>query len=88
MHGSFPNPFNPKTTISFALGNNEQVNLAVYDISGRLVKTLVDSKMVAGDHEVVWNGKDSNGQRVASGVYLYKMTAGDFSSTDKMLMLK
>jgi hypothetical protein len=88
MHGSFPNPFNPKTTISFALGNNEHVNLSVYDITGRLVRTLVNSTMDAGDHEVVWNGKDTDGHKVASGIYFYKMTAGDFTSTDKMTMLK
>ncbi|MCP4605554.1 MAG: T9SS type A sorting domain-containing protein, partial [Proteobacteria bacterium] len=76
------------TTISFALGNPEHVNLAVYDISGRLVRTLVDNKMDAGEQNVIWNGKDSNGQHVASGVYFYKMIAGDFSSTDKMILLK
>lgn len=88
MLGNFPNPFNPTTTIKFNLANTEHVNLAVYDISGRLVKQLVNGQMDAGEKNIVWNGKDQSGQRVASGVYFYKMSAGDYSATDKMVMLK
>ena len=88
LKGNFPNPFNPKTTIRFALAANEYVHLNVYDLGGRLVKTLVDEPMVAANHEVVWDGKDNNGARVASGVYFYKLVAGDFNATEKMVMLK
>lgn len=88
LKGNFPNPFNPKTTIRFALAANEHVHLSVYDLGGRLVKTLVDEPMVAANHEVVWDGKDNSGARVASGVYFYKLVAGDFNATEKMVMLK
>ncbi len=86
--GNFPNPFNPKTTIKFALSSAETVHLNVYDLSGRMVKTLVDGPMAAQDHEVIWDGKDDSGSRVASGVYFYKLVAGDFTATEKMVMLK
>ncbi len=86
--GNFPNPFNPTTTIKFALSSAENVHLSVYDLSGRTVTTLVNGPMAADHHEIVWNGKDDNGNRVASGVYFYKLTAGDFNATDKMVMLK
>jgi hypothetical protein len=86
--GNFPNPFNPTTTIKFALSTDEIVHLNVYDLSGRMVKTLVNGPMAAEDHEVIWNGKDDSGNRVASGVYFYKLVAGDFTATEKMVMLK
>ncbi len=86
--GNYPNPFNPKTTIRFSTAQTGNVNLAVYDISGRLVKELVNGSMSAGDHEIVWSGKNGNGNQVASGVYFYKMVTADFSSTEKMVMLK
>ena len=88
LEGNFPNPFNPVTTIKFALSASEHVSLAVYDISGRMVKELVNDRMIAGDHEVIWDGKNNSGTKAASGVYFYKMSAGDYSATDKMVMLK
>jgi hypothetical protein len=88
LDGNFPNPFNPKTAIRFSLAANEHVNLSVYDISGRLVKELVNSSMISGDHEIIWDGKNNSGNKAASGVYFYKLNAGDFSGTDKMVMLK
>ncbi len=86
--GNFPNPFNPKTTIRFALSSAEAVQLNVYDLTGRVVKTLVNGPMSADHHEVVWDGKNGSGDRVASGVYFYKLVAGDYSATEKMLLLK
>ncbi|MCP3975607.1 MAG: T9SS type A sorting domain-containing protein, partial [bacterium] len=88
LSGNFPNPFNPKTTIKFALASEEHVHLSVYDLSGRVVKTLVNGSMLATDHEVVWDGKNENGDRIASGVYFYKLVAGDYTATEKMVMLK
>jgi len=88
LNQNYPNPFNPSTTISFALPQNEQVKLEVYDILGNLVKTVVNQQMSAGTYTVVWNGFDQNGARVASGVYLYRLQAGSFSTVKKMLMLK
>ncbi|MCP4550218.1 MAG: T9SS type A sorting domain-containing protein [bacterium] len=88
LHGNYPNPFNPTTTISFSLAEAGQVELAVYDITGRLVTELVNGKMAADNHEVIWSGMDVRGNRVASGVYFYKLTADDYTATEKMIMLK
>ena len=88
LNQNYPNPFNPTTNIEFALPQHETVKLEVYDILGRLVTTLANSDMAAGTYRVTWNGKDSNGQSVASGLYLYRLQAGSFSAVKKMLMLK
>jgi len=72
--GNVPNPFNPATEILFALPAEQGVNVAVYDISGRLVKTLVDERRAAGDHSVRWDGTDRGGRSVASGTYFVRMT--------------
>lgn len=85
---NYPNPFNPTTTIRFALPINAQVTLKVYDITGREVQTLVTSTMNAGRHQVVWDGSAQNGQTVASGVYFYRLEAGDQIMTRRMVMLK
>ncbi len=83
-----PNPFNPATVIRFSLPQPSQVEIEVYDVSGRLVKTLVHEQYVAGEHEVTWRGKDARGRNVASGVYFYSMHAGTFSSSHKMLLAR
>ena len=88
LNQNYPNPFNPTTTISFALPEKAGVTLVVYDMLGRLVTTLVDDEMEAGTYKVGWNGADRNGERVSSGVYLYKLQAGSFSMTRKMLIVK
>ncbi|MBC8367158.1 T9SS type A sorting domain-containing protein, partial [bacterium] len=88
LDGNFPNPFNPKTTIRFATANAGDVNLTVYDITGRAVKVLVDGHMDAAPHEVVWDGTDNNGYKTASGVYFYKLHADSKVFTDKMVLLK
>ncbi len=64
------------------------VNLEVFNIKGQKVKTLVDKVLPAGQHSVVWNGKDENGKPVSNGVYFYKMKAGQYTSTKKMILLK
>jgi hypothetical protein len=85
---NYPNPFNPTTNIEFAIPQRQSVKLEVYDILGRLVTTLANSDMPAGTYKVIWNGKDSNGLSVATGLYLYRLQAGSFTSVKKMLMLK
>jgi predicted CXXCH cytochrome family protein len=85
---NYPNPFNPTTTISFSLPMKENVKLEVYDVLGKLVKTLVNQDMAAGNFAITWMGDDKNGAKVSSGMYLYKLTAGSFSSVKKMVMLK
>lgn len=85
---NYPNPFNPETNISFALPENSLVNLKVYNLSGQLVKTLVDSNLPAGTYTVTWNGTNSAEEKVASGIYFYRLSAGTYSQTRKMCLLK
>ena len=86
---NYPNPFNPSTKIQFAVPQTEKVRLEVFDIQGRLVRTLVDHELYnKGNYEVMWNGLDNKGSRVASGVYFAKMHAGQFAQTKKMILAK
>ena len=86
---NFPNPFNPVTTISFSLAAAGPVQLRVYDLSGRLVRTLVDDgNLTAGDHEAVWDGQDQKGRTAAAGVYFYNLETEGFSHTRRMTMVK
>ncbi|MCF7794280.1 MAG: T9SS type A sorting domain-containing protein [Candidatus Cloacimonetes bacterium] len=88
LNGNYPNPFNPTTNISFSLKNSGHVKLEVYNIKGEKVVTLIDDELTADDHVVAWNGKDTNGKQVSSGVYFYKMKAADYTSSKKMILLK
>jgi hypothetical protein len=83
-----PNPFNPSTTIRFTLPASERVGLAIYSASGALVRMLVDETRDRGPHNVTWDGRDSAGNPVGSGVYFYRLTAGKFSDSRKMVLLK
>jgi parallel beta-helix repeat protein len=86
---NYPNPFNPETYISFALPVASSVDLKVYNVAGQLVKSLVDGEeMSAGLHMVRWDGTNNNGEKVASGIYFYKINAGDFQATKKMVVTK
>jgi len=85
---NYPNPFNPETRIEFALPEEQNVRLEVYDISGRRIRTLVDQKMSAGLHQVNWNGENDYGNQVGSGVYIYRMNAGTYESSKKMMLLR
>ncbi len=88
LNQNYPNPFNPATTIAFDLPLSSRVTLEVFDITGRLVRTLVDGQMPAGRHRVIWDGRGEAGQPVASGVYLYRLQAGDFVQTRKMVLMQ
>jgi hypothetical protein len=88
LNANYPNPFNPTTNISFGLPVDSKVSLKIYNVAGQLVRTLVNETMVAGTHTVTWDGANSNGEKVASGIYFYKLNAGDFSKTMKMVMTK
>ncbi|RKZ15897.1 hypothetical protein DRQ53_07750, partial [bacterium] len=83
-----PNPFNPRTVISFDLPRDEDVRVSIYDVKGRLVKTLVSEPMTYGTHEAVWDGVDNRGNRVATGVYYYQIVAGRFTDTKRMVLMK
>lgn len=85
---NYPNPFNPKTNISFALPVSGNVSIAVYNVLGQEVKSLVDQPMEAGHHTITWDGTNNGGSQVSSGVYFYRITAGTFTESRKMMMLK
>jgi hypothetical protein len=83
-----PNPFNPTTAISFALPQTAHVRLTVYNILGQQVRALVDQSLPAGAHTITFDGRDASGHELASGIYLYKIAAGDFLQSRKMVLLK
>ena len=85
---NFPNPFNPTTRISFGLAAPADVSLRIYDAAGRLVRTLVEGARPAGNYSELWDGRDSGGRAVASGIYFYRLTAGAFTETRKMALLR
>ncbi|MGM0483847.1 MAG: T9SS type A sorting domain-containing protein [Candidatus Krumholzibacteriota bacterium] len=85
---NYPNPFNPSTEIKFSLKEKSKVTIRVYDVSGRLVTTLVDGVLDAGRKTVNWNGINSHGSNVASGVYFYRMDTKDYSESKKMILLR
>jgi hypothetical protein len=90
VHPARPNPFNPRTTLAFDVPGPQgaQVRLAIFDVEGRLVTRLVDGKLGAGRHEVVWDGRGARGQEVAAGVYFYRATIGSFSTASKLTLIK
>ena len=85
---NYPNPFNPTTKIQFGLPLAENVQLTIYDILGREIRTLVNERYEAGSYSVQWDGKNNAGKYIASGMYLYRIHAGNFVSTKKMMMMK
>jgi hypothetical protein len=88
LQPAYPNPFNPRVTIPFQLAHDGPVTLSIYDVSGRLVKTLADGWTSRGAHSVMWEGVGGSGERVASGVYFYRLTVGSRVETRKMVLLK
>ena len=88
LYDAYPNPFNPATTLSYDLPVAGEVRLEVFNLLGQHVTTLVDEYQNAGHHDVEWNTAESGGDAVASGVYLYRLTAGDFSRSKKLILLK
>jgi hypothetical protein len=86
-----PNPFNPTTTIQYSIPAGEgtvAVSIRIYDVAGHLVRDLVNQSEGPGIHSAVWDGRDERGERVGSGVYFYRMRAGSFNSSRKMVVLK
>jgi hypothetical protein len=88
LRQNHPNPFNPATTISYVVPRPMSVEVAVFSLEGKLVRRLVDGPAAAGAREVRWDGTNERGQPVASGVYFCRYTAGKFTQTRKMLLLK
>jgi len=85
---NYPNPFNPATKIFYFIPGDDLVSLVIYSVDSRVVKTLVNEQQPMGRYEVIWNGEDENGRRVASGTYLYRLNAGNFSELRRMTLVK
>jgi|GEM_PF-1042267 len=88
LYNNYPNPFNPSTTIKYDLAKRANVSLVIYDINGRIVKTLVNVEQNAGYFNIVWNGTNNSGRTVATGIYFLKLVAGDFVKLQKLMLLK
>ena len=88
LNQNYPNPFNPETRIYFEIPKSHDVKIVIYNVLGQMVRTLSDETFKAGSHIVNWNGRDDNGSLVSTGVYFYRIKAGDFIASKKMLMMK
>ena len=88
LHNAYPNPFNPVTTLRYDLPENSVVNIVVFDMMGREVRTLINQTQNAGHQSVVWDATNDYGKPVSAGIYLYQIQAGEYISTKKMVLLK
>ncbi len=88
LEQNYPNPFNPSTQIRFQLPRDEKVQLEIYNSLGQKVRTLISQVMPAGDHEVLWDAKDSKGKNLASGMYIYRIKAGTFTQVKRMSLVR
>jgi len=88
LHQNYPNPFNPTTTLRYDLPENSLVTITIYDMMGRIVKTLVNSSQTAGFKSIRWSGNNDRNEPVSAGLYLYTIQAGEFRQTKKMVLLK
>ena len=88
LKSNFPNPFNPETTIRFSVAKESNVYIGIYNVKGQRIKSLINGFVNSGDHQVIWNGSDESGRTVSSGLYFYRMRAGEYTSIKRMLLLK
>ncbi|MCK4578622.1 MAG: Ig-like domain-containing protein, partial [Candidatus Marinimicrobia bacterium] len=88
LYANYPNPFNPATTIEFALPQRDQVRITVYDLLGRAVRNLENATLDPGRHSIIWDGRDDHGRQVAAGMYIYRLVTPSASLARKMLLLK
>ena len=88
LHRNVPNPFTSKTDISYGVKTGGRVRLAVYTLEGRLVRELVDAYMEPGTHSAAWDGRDASGEKVAGGVYYYRLESENRFHTGKMILLR
>jgi hypothetical protein len=86
LHANYPNPFNPETTITYDLPTACHVSLSVYNLKGQEMARLVDSQHGSGTHMRIWDGRNGTGQEAPSGIYIYRMTAGNYRQSRKMLL--
>ena len=88
LNQNYPNPFNPLTTIDYTLPENGLVNIIIFDMMGNEVNTLLNSPQIAGYRSIQWNATNDQGEPVSAGIYLYRIRAGGFIQTKKMVLLK
>lgn len=88
LHNNYPNPFNPNTKISYNLEKDSDVSISIFDISGKLIKTLQNTYQTQGEHSITWNGTDEIGNRIGAGMYFYQVKAGELMQTKKMVLVK
>jgi hypothetical protein len=88
LYQNYPNPFNPITKIKFQIDEQQHVNLKIFDITGKLIRNLIDNEIYAGMHELFWDGKDVNGYEVHTGIYFYTLKSGKKNITKKMTLLR
>ena len=88
LEANYPNPFNPSTTIGYQLPMATEVRLEIYNLMGQPVRTLVQTVEPAGYHSAMWDGRDDGGRALAGGMYFYRLQAGEFTQTRKLLLLK
>jgi len=88
LEQNFPNPFNPATTITFDLSEDTDVKISIYNMTGQLIRELVDQSMTIGSKTIDWDGKDDGGNSVSGGVYLYNLQTGNYNQTKKMVLVK
>lgn len=85
---NFPNPFNPRTTITYDVGQRARISIDIFNLAGQYITTLVDAEFAPGQYQVGWNSLDALGREVPSGIYLYRMNADDFVMTKKMILMQ
>jgi hypothetical protein len=88
IHQNYPNPFNPVTKLHYSIPEKSLVSIAIYDILGNQVKTLINQTQGAGYKSVIWDATNDYGKPVSAGIYLYQIQAGEYISTKKMVLLK
>jgi flagellar hook assembly protein FlgD len=88
LEQNYPNPFNPTTTINYSITKSGIVRLNIFNSLGQVVNILLDSYQDAGNHSITWNGEDSNGNSLSSGIYFYQLVSDDFTQAKKMILLK
>ncbi len=88
LYQNYPNPFNPSTSIEFYLPNRERASLRIYDVSGRLVRTIIDGSLTEGGHRYTWDGENDEGRRVSSGVYFYMLRSESIELSRKAVLIR
>ncbi|MDA9671874.1 T9SS type A sorting domain-containing protein, partial [bacterium] len=88
LHQNYPNPFNPTTQIKYDLPSDSYVNISIYDVMGRKIKSLFNNNQTSGYHSLRWDATNDIGEGVSAGMYIYTIQAGEYRATKKMVLLK